>query len=79
MSHELSRPCHKLTPLTACSELDIRGMVMVDVVLEDLHLPATLDEFCTAQQTRLDDIMDALFTDWMLKVSVAHPDAHTKP
>ena len=46
-------------------------MVMVDVALSDLPLPASLEGFCAAQQARLDDVLDALFTDWLLKVR--HP------
>lgn len=50
------------------AELDIRNMLLVDVLMEDLHLPAELREFQDAQDTHLLEVTDMLKSDWVLKV-----------
>lgn len=50
------------------AELDIRSMLLVDVTMEDLHMPAELRDFQEAQETYLLEITDMLKSDWVLKV-----------
>ncbi|KAK9829119.1 hypothetical protein WJX72_004004 [[Myrmecia] bisecta] len=49
------------------SELDIRGMLLVDVQLAALHRPAPLADFLAAQDLHIGDVTDALRSDWVLK------------
>lgn len=51
-------------------ELDIRDMLLVDLVMEDLQFPAELDDYKECQDMHLTDATDQLKSDWVLKVGI---------
>ena len=70
--------------LTACHTLELEwvwriltlmstcaGMLLVDTQMKTLRRPAALSDFLQCQEGHLGDVVDALRSDWLLKV--AHP------
>lgn len=51
------------------AELDIRKMLLVDLIMEDLQFPVELDQYRDCQEIYLTDVTDQLKSDWVLKVS----------
>ncbi len=47
------------------------GMLLVDTQMKTLRRPAALSDFLQCQEGHLGDVVDALRSDWLLKV--AHP------
>ena len=50
------------------------GMLLVDTQMKTLRRPAALPDFLHTQEGHLSDIVDALRSDWLLKVCLQNLD-----
>ena len=52
------------------------GMLLVDTQMKTLRRPAALPDFLHTQEGHLSDIVDALRSDWLLKVCSLSDSMH---
>lgn len=55
-------------PVKSFSQVVAAGMLLVDTQMKTLRRPASLPDFLHTQEDHLSDVVDALRSDWLLKV-----------
>lgn len=71
LTDSLALPQHHILPQVPTYSWPVAGMLLVDTQMKTLRRPAALSDFLQCQDGHLGDVVDALRSDWLLKVWIA--------